>query len=109
MESQGRRKRTKHDRSYWEEQIKLWQDSQLTQNQCCREKKIPVTTFADWKRKIQGKGEEVPFVEIRGYSPSRDGYIEIEIKPLLTLKIRESIEPELLKNILIAIRGMRCS
>jgi len=40
MESQGRRKRTKHDRSYWEEQIKLWQDSQLTQNQYCRESKV---------------------------------------------------------------------
>jgi len=48
MESQGRRKMARHDRSYWEEQIKLWQDSQLTQNQYCREKKIPVTTFADW-------------------------------------------------------------
>lgn len=107
MQKSQRTKYHKHDKYYWENHIATWQKSGLTQTEYCRQNRIPLTTFGNWKRNRSSDSNLAsPFIELKGHLPVQEEYFEMQIDPDLTLRIRESIPPELLQNILMAVRGM---
>ncbi len=107
MQNNQDTKYRKHHKHYWEKHIILWQESNLSQSEYCRQNNIPLKSFCNWKRKIiSNHTPATPFIELKGHFPAREEYFELQIDSMLTLRIRESIRPELLQNIFMAARGM---
>jgi hypothetical protein len=107
MQKNSRREYRKHDHEYWSIHISAWQKSGISQKEYCRQNNIPLTSFGNWKRKINiGFVDSSSFIELKGHFPAQEECFELQTGSGLTLRIRESIEPELLQNILIAARGM---
>jgi len=107
MHKNSNKKYQKHDPEYWSTHITSWQKSGISQKEYCRQNNIPLTSFGNWKKKINiGFVDPSSFIELKGHFPAQEEYFELQTGSGLTLRIRESIEPELLQNILIAARGM---
>ncbi|MBN2861937.1 MAG: hypothetical protein JXN62_02170 [Bacteroidales bacterium] len=107
MQNNQNTKYRKHDKRYWEKHITLWQESNLSQSEYCRQNNIPLKSFCNWKGKLLSDIiPATPFIELRGHYPAQVEYFELQIDSILTLRIRESIQPDLLRNILIAVRGV---
>jgi hypothetical protein len=107
MQKNSRREYRKHDQEYWSTHITAWQKSGISQKEYCQHNNIPLTSFGNWKRKINaGFVESSSFIELKGHFPAQEECFELQTGSGLTLRIRESIEPELLQNILIAAGGM---
>lgn len=107
MQNNQETKYRKHDKHYWENHIILWQKSNLSQTEYCRQNNISLKSFCNWKRKlISNLISTTPFIELKGHFPAREEYFELQINSMITLQIRESIQPDLLQNILIAVRGV---
>lgn len=95
------------DKHYRENHITAWQESGLSQSEYCRQNDIPLTTFVNWKRKT--KNSPIPassFIELKGYFSTPEEYFELQVDKRLSLRIRESIPPVLLRNIITGLRGM---
>lgn len=107
MQRSENTKYQRHNQNYWEKHITTWQGSGLTQSEYCKQNKIPLSSFANWKKKINiNPIPASPFIELKGHLPVSEEHFELEIDSGLTLRIRESIPLELLQNILMAVRGM---
>lgn len=107
MQSIKDRKYRRHDKHNQENHIIAWRESKLSQSEYCRQNDIPLTTFGNWKRKAKSDMNAAsPFIELKGHFPAREEYFELQIDSMLTLRIRESIHPDLLRNIIIAVRGV---
>lgn len=107
MQNNQDTKYRKHDKHYWEKHIILWQESNLSQSEYCRQNNIPLKSFCNWKRKlISNLTPARPFIELRGQYSAQEEYFELQIDSMLTMRIRESIRPDLLQNIIIAVRGV---
>lgn len=101
------RKYRKHDKHYWEKHLAAWQGSNLSQSEYCRQNNIPLKSFCNWKRKlISNLPPSTPFIELIGQYSAQEEYFELQLDSILTLRIRESIRPDLLQNIITAIRGV---
>ncbi len=107
MHKNSRRAYRKHDLDYWSTHITAWQKSGISQNEYCRQNNIPLTSFGNWKKKIDpGFVETSSFIELKSHFPVQEEYFELQTDFGLTLRIRENIEPGLLLNILLATRGL---
>jgi len=107
MQKNSKSKYLKHGREYWSNHIDAWQESGLSQAGYCRQKKIPLSSFGNWKSKLYNESvSATPFIELRGHFPERDNYFELHLEEGVTFRIRESILRTSLQNILMAIRGM---
>ncbi len=102
-----RTKYHKQDRSYWSKHISAWQQSGLSQSEYCRQKDIPLTSFGNWKSKLNIDSVTASqFVELRSHFPERDDYFELHLEGDITIRIRESISQTSLRNIIIAVRSV---
>jgi len=59
--------------SFWSEQIKLWQSTDLTQRAYCEKNDLPFHRFNYWKRKLTKPTE--PVSEAQGF---------VQLKPMAT-------------------------
>lgn len=49
---------SKHD--YWQQQIKTWKRSGLSQKQYCRSRSLALSTFCYWKKKLNNEKPATP-------------------------------------------------
>ncbi len=95
----------KRDMSSMEKHIAAWEQSGISQVEYCRENKIPLSTFGNWKSKVSKKSQkEIPFIELQGNFSYQDEYFELLLDDGMTLRIRETIPVSQLRNIILAIR-----
>ena len=102
-----KKERTTTQQEYWRRHSEGWEKSGLTQVTYCRKEGIPLSTFCNWRTKLnneQGAGDR--FVEIQ--SPititNEERCFEITIPGAGTLRVREGISPELLRVIILTMR-----
>lgn len=107
MHKNSKRAYQRYGHEYWSTHISAWQKSGISQKEYCSQNNIPLASFGNWKKKINSDFvESSSFIELQNHFPVQEEYFELQTGSGLTLRIRESIEPELLQNILIVARGV---
>ena len=66
------------DPQYWEEHVKAWKQSGLSQAEYCRQNELPLHCFYNWKAKFEPQ-KLVP-VEVKEVSDSQ--YISIQVEKM---------------------------
>ena len=92
-------------KKFWEDQVKAWEESGLSQAEYCREKNINKGLFSKWKIKLlkaaENKLVEIPIELKNGYFKSDD--IELVIKDQYKIKVHSDFNPAALKRLIKAI------
>jgi uncharacterized protein (UPF0335 family) len=87
---------------YWEEHIKKWKQSNLTQTEYCKKNKLVPDHFSRWKNKILKANQFHQFIEIPRISNETKltQPIEIIISDIFRINVTTGFDCELLKNII---------
>jgi hypothetical protein len=98
--------KTSTKKGYWLRHHKRWERSGISQAEYCRKEGIPLSSFTNWRSKLsRGCGESADFVEVAPlHLPPAGAYLELVIPSVGTLRIPESIRPEQLRHILLAVK-----
>ena len=100
-----RKSNFKSREQYWQEHISKWQRSGLTQSEYCKHNHLHRSTFAGWKKKLSPDSEDHHFVEVQlSKNIINEPVIEIELNKGVCLKVREEINPLILRNLIEALR-----
>lgn len=93
--------------TFWQEQIKSWEESGLSQAEYCRRNNIDDRLFSKWKNRLLKTNEnnlvEIP-VEVKDAFLKSDD-IELIIKGQYKIKVRSNFNPETLKKLIQTIEG----
>lgn len=93
--------------TFWKEQIKAWEESDLSQAEYCRGKSLDNRLFSKWKNRLLKANEnnlvEIPFEVKDGFLKSDD--IELIIKDRYKIKVHSNFNSETLKKLIQAIEG----
>lgn len=97
----------KAKRDYWQQQIRTWKTSGLTQKQYCRSNSIALSTFCYWKSKISRAEPTAPRFYPLAIPPSLSeppdaGLMLVVGQKQFKVQIQEKFSPTALKK-LIAI------
>ena len=65
MQSEYTEKTRAEKREYWEEQIRLWKESGLSQSEYCRQYDIPPSQWFYWKRRCQDVDADLTLVPLK--------------------------------------------
>jgi transposase len=86
----------------WEERIKKYKRSGLSQRQYCVQNQIPINTFQFWKKKLTKQTAKPTFIKIRN-SLAEENHIEIihpaGVRIILKAEVPEETANALLKTI----------
>jgi hypothetical protein len=107
----------KHSRTdkltYWQNQIKEWQDSGIKQTLFCRQNKLNFTQFTYWKRKF-ASSQSIPgqFVQVKTDQPGTRYPSSLSCEIILSDNIRiclkDGFDPESLKLLIRTVRESVC-
>lgn len=103
-------RRKAQSRQHWEKHIIAWKNSGQTQQDYCRSNDLNPGTFTNWKIKIK-KSKQISnnnFIEITQHKNlpiNLERKIEIKLGNI-NLSMREEIDPVIIRNILIELRGI---
>lgn len=92
---------------FWNNQIKSWKESGLSQSEYCRQNNIDEQLFSKWKIRLS-KNNENKFVRVPvklKNSFSNLSEIELLIKENYTIKVHSGFNPETLKRLIKVIEG----
>jgi len=105
---QDKRKYQRRDREYWRSHVSNWEESGLSQTEYCRRNNIPFSSFGNWKTKLSEiQPDEALFVEVEhSLMPVHEKHIEVVTTDGIVVRLRESIQRETLRNIILALRGL---
>lgn len=106
--SREKHPKKRKSRTEWAEDLALWERSGLTQSAYCKKYKLDPETFSAWKTKLKEQARDLSFVEIAP-GPGSQNVEEEAIELVLDgirIKLRESIDPIKLRNIVLALVGV---
>ena len=100
------RRDTKKD--YWQQQIRNWKASGLSQKQFCRRQALALSTFAYWKRRIEKPAaEKVKFYPLSippsSTPPADSGLLVLIGKRRFAIEVKEEFSPTVLKKLILAL------
>ena len=102
----SKKSKNKEKRTYWENHIKEWRMSGFTQNEYCKQNQLDPSTFSGWKKEVLSGSENNPFVELKlPENITGEPVVEIEIGKSVCLRVRESINPCVLRELVLALTG----
>ena len=103
--------------SYWSSLVKAWGESGLSQAAFCRERGVPVGTFAWWKRQLrraQGDGAKSRrqsarsakrFVEVRLAGTSSMPAYEVVLARGRSIRVSSGFDPQTLSRLITAVES----
>jgi len=59
-----KRKRIYKSKTFWKKHVSLWEKSNLSQAEYCREHNLLATTFSNWKYKFMKQSESLELVPV---------------------------------------------
>ena len=97
---------------YWENHLKLFKKSGLTQRAYCRQKGISYWSFNHWKRQLEQAAMPTKFIELKPAEKTNfcePSVIEIILANHIKVKVSEDFQAEKLLRILNTIQKMEVS
>jgi hypothetical protein len=104
----------KRKRDYWSSHIERWQESGLSQSDYCRENDLKDHQFVYWKKRIiQAEETAVRFVSLN-LDPLTNKQplqgpgctLRLVVSNGLKIEVEAGFDPNLLKQLIIALRGV---
>jgi len=97
-------------REHWQELLRRWQASGLSQAQFCRPRGIPVWRFTWWKRRLGAAGVErgCSFVPVQLVAPPSAGELELTLRGGRVLRFGADVEAARLAGIVAALEALPC-
>jgi len=112
MEQLSRAEQLEQKRSYWKQQIEQWQQSGLTQAEYCRRNNLKHHQLAYWKKRCLKTQTDVSFAAVQledlldTPALADQAALTLEIDNLFKVQITEGFDPELLRQLIAALRGL---
>jgi len=96
-------------REHWQDLLRRWRASGLSQAQFCRRRRIPVWKFVWWKRRlgVEGVAPDSPFVPVQVVAPSSAGELELTLRGGRILRFGTDVEAAKLAEIAAALEALR--
>jgi len=87
---------------HWQDIIRAWGRSEISQKDFCRARKIAFSTFQYWKKRLEDSGEEPRFVRVvAAGKPQRE--ISVSFETGIRMSIPDTIPCEILSRIILAV------
>jgi hypothetical protein len=99
-------------RSYWKQQIEQWQQTGLSQAEYCRRNNLKHHQLAYWKKRCLETQTDVSFAAVQledlldTPAPADQAALTLEIDNLFKVQITEGFDPQLLRQLIAALRGL---
>lgn len=98
-------------KDYWQQQIRNWKTSGLSQKQFCRRQSLAVSTFSYWKRRLEIlKSELIKFYPLSIPAPTTppadSGLLLLIRKKRFVIEIKEEFSPTTLKKLISALEQL---
>jgi hypothetical protein len=103
--------RSKVKKVYWQQQIRNWKASGLSQKQFCRRQSLALSTFSYWKRKIEvSETEAVKFYPLSIAAPtakfSNSGLLLLIGNKRFAVEIKEEFSSTALKQLISTLEQL---
>jgi hypothetical protein len=94
--------------AYWQQQIRNWKTSGLSQKQFCRRQSLALSTFSYWKRRIEiPEAQKVQFYPLsvppQITQPADSGLLLHICKRRYAIELKEEFSPTALKKLISAL------
>jgi hypothetical protein len=96
---------------YWQQLIRNWKTSGLSQKQFCQRESLALSTFSYWKRKIETpETEKIKFYPLSVPSPitqqADSGLLLLIGKKRYAIELNEEFSPTALKKLISALEQL---
>ena len=96
---------------FWQQQIRNWKASGLSQKQFCRRQALALSTFSYWKRRIEiPQAEDIKFYPLSIPAPKphpADSGLRLLVgNKRFTIEFKEEFSPTALKNLLSTLEQL---
>jgi hypothetical protein len=97
-------------REHWQELLRRWQASGLSQAQSCQRRGIPIWRFTWWKRRLGAEGVDrgSSFVPVQVAAPPPAGELELTLRGGRVLRFGADVEAARLAGIVAALEAIPC-
>ena len=97
-------------REHWQEILRRWKASGLSQAQFCRRRRIPAWKFTWWKRRLGAEGVDpgCSFVPVQVVAPPSAGELELTLRGGRVLRFGADVEAAELAGIVAALEALPC-
>jgi hypothetical protein len=95
---------------YWQQQIRNWKSSGLSQKQFCQRNSLALSTFTYWKRRIERpEAEKIKFYPLSispRVTPPTDSGLLLRIGHKFAIELKEEFSPTTLKKLISALEQL---
>ena len=103
------RKTNSQKQTFWQKQVKDWQESGLKISLFCRKHKLTQAQFLYWRRKLASQTIiQEDFVEVKPDMKSLAVIYEITLAEGMSVRVGAGFDPEVLKRIILIMRETGC-
>jgi len=95
---------------FWQEHIKAWAFTELSQREYCRQNNLKTNRFTYWKRKLQKDSLPVEFIQIpvEPVQPdhlfcNNETFLRLTVNSRLTIEIPDGFTSATLKQVLLTL------
>ena len=112
MDQLSRAAQLEQKRSYWKQHIDSWQETGLTQTEYCRHHNLKHHQLVYWKKRFLKSETDVSFIPIKLEdlldlpTQSDCAALCLVINNHLKIEIRAGFDPQLLRQLIFALRGL---
>jgi len=112
MEQLSRAEQLEQKRSYWKQQIEQWQQTGLSQAEYCRRNNLNHHQLVYWKKRYLKTETDVSFAAVQLEdlldmpAAADQASLTVVIDSPLKVEITEGFNPQLLRQLIIALRGL---
>lgn len=98
-------------RDYWQQQIKTWKRSGLSQKQYCRSRSLALSTFCYWKKRLNNKKPATPKFYPLTIPASQPGPTDTGLTLLvgpkqIQIQIQKDFSPTVLKKLIATLEQL---
>ena len=112
MADQLQKRNQKNKRQqFWQEHLKAWSLTELSQNEYCRQNNLKTNRFTYWKRKFHKENLPVEFIQIPAKPEqlthlfcNKKIFLRLTVDSRLTIEIPDDFTPNTLKQVLLTLK-----
>jgi hypothetical protein len=98
-------------RDYWQQQIKTWKKSSLSQKQYCRSHSLALSTFCYWRRRLNNQESAIPkfyplAIPAPGPEPTEAGLMLLVGPKQFQVQIKKDFSPPTLKKLIATLEQL---
>ena len=112
MDQLSRSEQLEQKRSFWKQHIDSWQETGLTQAEYCRQHNLKHHQLVYWKKRFLKTETEVSFVPLKFEdlldlsAQQQPASLTLVINNQFKIEIRAGFDSQLLRQLILALRGL---